>query len=151
MRAQWCLTLLLLLFIPLASPAQTRKAIVPPEFQGQGSDQVPFSPGILDGDTLYVSGEIGANLHTRKIPSDFGEEVKTCLENIRIVLKAAGMDYPNIDFVQVYLVNMDQFKPMNEVYASIIKPPRPARVTVGVTRLAVPDAHIEITVIAHKK
>lgn len=140
----------LVLFIPLGVSAQTRKVITPPEFRGQGSDRVPFSPGVLDGNTLYVSGQIGADLSTRKIPDDFDSEVRTCLQNIRIVLKAAGMDYANIDFVQVFLVNMDQFQRMNAVYASIIKSPRPARVTVGVTQLAVPNAHIEISIIARK-
>lgn len=140
----------LLLLIPLGVSAQTRRTITPPEFEGQGSDRVPFSPGLLDGNTLYVSGQIGADLHTRTIPNDFEAEVRTCFENIRIVLQAAGMDYENIDFVQVYLVNMDQFARMNAVYASIIKSPRPARVTVGVTQLAVPKAHIEISVIARK-
>ncbi|MBZ5537867.1 MAG: RidA family protein [Acidobacteriia bacterium] len=140
----------LLLLIPFVASGQSRRAIAPPEFEGQGSDRVPFSPGILDGNTLYVSGQIGVDLHNRKIPDEFEAEVRTCLQNIRIVLKAAGMDYGNIDFVQVYLVNMDQFTRMNAVYASMIKSPRPARVTAGVTQLAVPNAHIEISVIAHK-
>lgn len=150
MRTILCYTAFLMLLIPLATSGQTRRAITPPEFEGQGSDRVPFSPGILVGDTLYVSGQIGVDLRTRKIPDDFEAEIKTCLQNIRIVLKAAGMDYENIDSVQVYLVNMDHFARMNAVYASMIKPPRPARATVGVTQLAVPNAHIEISAIAHK-
>lgn len=134
----------------IALHAQERKVISPPEFGQQGSDRIPFSPGILDGNTLYVSGEIGADLKTRSIPSDFETEVKTCLQNIRLVLKAAGMDYSNVVFVQVYLTDMSRFQLMNEAYATVFKAPRPARVTVGVNALAVPNAHVEITVIARK-
>jgi 2-iminobutanoate/2-iminopropanoate deaminase len=134
----------------IAAHTQERKVISPPEFGQQGSDRIPFSPGILDGNKLYVSGEIGADLKTHSIPTDFKTEVKTCLENIRLVLRAAGMDYSNVVFVQVYLTDMTRFQEMNEVYASIFKTPRPARVTVGVNALAVPNAHVEITVIARK-
>jgi hypothetical protein len=40
------------------------------------------------GDTLYVSGEIGFDLHTGQIPKDLDAEVKACLDNIGIVLKS---------------------------------------------------------------
>src|SRR5580658_8754955 len=106
--------------------------IAPPEFAGQGSDATPFSPGILDGGTLYVSGEIGADLKTRKIPPDFETEMKTCLENIRLILKAADMDFQNLDSVQIFLTDISMFGRMNVVYASMIKEPRPARYTIGV-------------------
>jgi enamine deaminase RidA (YjgF/YER057c/UK114 family) len=52
--------------------------------------------------------------------------------------------------VQVYLTDIDLFSRMNAVYGSVFKEPRPARTTVGVTKLAAPAAHIEITVTARK-
>jgi 2-iminobutanoate/2-iminopropanoate deaminase len=127
-----------------------RTVIRPTEWGAPGPNSLPLSPGILRGDTLYVSGEIGADAHTGKIPEDFETEMKTCLANIQSILKTANMDYSNIDSVQVYLTDMDLYKRMNEVYASVIQPPRPARVTVGVTRLAIPGTHVEISVIANK-
>jgi enamine deaminase RidA (YjgF/YER057c/UK114 family) len=45
---------------------------------------------------------------------------------------------------------MDLFPRMNAVYTSYFKEPRPARTTVGVTRLASAKAHVEITVTARK-
>ena len=48
------------------------------------------------GHTLFASGEIGADLHTREIPKDFEAEVKTYLDNIGIILRAAGMDYSDV-------------------------------------------------------
>jgi 2-iminobutanoate/2-iminopropanoate deaminase len=66
------------------------------------------------------------------------------------VLKAAGMKYDDVVSVQVYLTDMDLFARMNAVYTTIFKSPRPARTTVGVTKLASAAAHIEITVTARK-
>jgi enamine deaminase RidA (YjgF/YER057c/UK114 family) len=97
-----------------------------------------------------VAGQTGEDLKTREIPADFEAEVKTCLERIGIILKAAGMTYRDAVSVQVYLTDMDLFARMNTVYTSYFKDPRPARTTVGVTRLVTAKAHIEISVTARK-
>jgi 2-iminobutanoate/2-iminopropanoate deaminase len=135
---------LVLLVLPLAAE---KKAIVPPEFAGGNPN---FSPGILVDGTLYVSGQIGRDLKTKQFPADFESEVKTVLGNIGIVLKAGGMTYKDVVSVQVYLTDMDHFARMNAVYSTFFPDPRPARTTVGVTKLAAPEAHIEITVTAKK-
>ncbi len=109
-----------------------------------------FSPGILVDGTLYISGQIGQDLKTKDVPADFETEVKTCLDNIGIVLKAAGMTFDDVIAVQVYLTDMDLFSRMNAVYGGVFKAPRPSRTTVGVTKLANAKAHIEITVTARK-
>ena len=66
------------------------------------------------------------------------------------MLKAAGMTYKDAVSVQVYLTDMDLFPKMNAVYITFFPDPRPSRTTVGVTKLAAPAAHIEITVTARK-
>ncbi len=138
----------LILLLPLAEAE--KKIITPEEFQRPGQDAPLFSPAILDGGTLYISGEIGADLKTRKIPDNFEAEVRTCLENIGLILKAAKMDYKDVDSVQIFLTDMSLFSRMNAVYSSVMKAPRPARATVGVAALASPQAHIEISMIAGK-
>ena len=107
----------------------------------------PFSPGILSGGTLYVSGTTGHDVMTGKLPGQFEDEVKQALENIGVVLKEGGMGYENAVSVQVYLTDMDLFQRMNQVYMTYFKEPRPTRTTVGVAKL-VGGAHIEITVTA---
>ena len=109
-----------------------------------------FSPGILVDGTLYVSGQTGGDLKTREVPADFETEVKTCLDNIGIILKAAGMTYEDVVSVQVYLTDVDLFARMNAVYSTYFKAPRPTRTTVGVAKLASPKPRIEITVTARK-
>ena len=139
---------LLLCTIPLLAE---KKAITPPEFASTpGRAALPFSPGILVDGTLYVAGQVGRSVKTGEFPSDFEQEVKLCLENVGIVLKAAGMSFDDVVSVQVYLTDIGQFTKMNAIYAGFFKDPRPARTTVGVAKLGAPNAHIEITVTAHK-
>ena len=122
-----------------------KKAIQPKEFPKGG----PFSPGILSDGTLYVAGQVGRDLATNKYPEAFEAEVETCLKNIGIILKEAGMDFSNAVTVQVYLTDIALFPRMNAVYTKFFPEPRPARTTVGVAKL-VGTARIEITVTARK-
>ena len=138
--------LILTLAISLSAWAASKKAVQPKEFPAGR----PFSAGILTRDgTLYVSGMTGSDLKTGAIPGDFEAEAKLCFDEIGMVLKEAGMTFDNAVSVQVYLTDMSLFPRMNAVYTTYFKEPRPARTTVGVTKLA-NAAHMEVTVTAHK-
>ena len=67
-----------------------------------------------------------------------------------MILKKAGYDFGDAVAVQVYLTDMELFQRMNAVYMKYFPEPRPARTTVGVTKLA-GAFKIEITVTAWKK
>lgn len=121
-----------------------KKIILPPGAKPGGN----FSPGILTGGTLYLSGQDGAD-STGKIPGDFDAEVKQCLENIATILKAGGMSPADVVSVQVYLTDASKFQRMNAVYTGFFKDPRPTRTTVVVAALVGPG-NIEITVTARK-
>ena len=109
-----------------------------------------YSAGIQFGDTLYVSRIYRRRSENRKGPESFEDEVKQCLASIGATLHAGKMDYSDAVAVQVYMTDMDLFQRMNAVYIQTFKEPRPTRTTVGVTKLAAPGAHIEITVTARK-
>jgi 2-iminobutanoate/2-iminopropanoate deaminase len=150
MRIHICSVILSALLLTAAQAAD-RRTIVPAEFApAAGAAGPPYSPGILIDGTLYVAGQIGQDLKTKEIPSDFESEVKTCLERAGIVLKAAGMSFQDAVTVQVYLTDIDLFARMNAVYTTYFREPRPARTAVAVSKLPVAGAHIEITVTARK-
>jgi len=132
--------------VTAALSAQSRQVIRPKDFP----TGTPYSPGILTDGTLYIAGQTGADLKTNAIPAEFEAELKQCLDRIGMVLKEAGMNFDDVVAVQVYLTDMDLFPRMNAVYTTYFKEPRPARTTVGVTKLA-GGAHAEITVTAHKR
>lgn len=124
-----------------------KKILNPPEL---GTPSPNFSAGILSDGTLFAAGQIGTDLKSNQIPDSFEDEVKACLDRVGIILKAGGMKFEDAVSVQVYLTDIDLFARMNAVYTTYFKAPRPARTTVGVTKLASPKARIEITVTARK-
>jgi 2-iminobutanoate/2-iminopropanoate deaminase len=138
-------TALLILLLACGAAWCQKRLIHPKQFPAGR----PFSPGLLVDGTLYVSGQIGEDLKTRKIPEEFEAEVRQCLDNIGLVLKEGGMSFEDVVSVQVYLTDMDLFQRMNKVYVTYFKEPRPTRTTVGVTRLAAP-ARAEITMTARR-
>ena len=135
---------LLLLLLVLPALAE-KKIIYPPEFR----PNAPFSPGVLVNGTLYVAGQTGTDLKTNKLPENFQDEVRTCLDRVGIILKAAGMDYSDAVNVTVYITDIGMFQQMNEVYTTYFKANRPARATVQVAGL-VGGARVEISVTASK-
>lgn len=149
MRINICLLALVALSLTAPLSAE-KKAINPPEFSAAGAPSLPFSPGILVDGTLYVAGQIGRDLKTGAVPEDFEQEVKLCLSHIETVLKAANMGFKDVVSVQVYLTDVELFGRMNAVYGAIFKDPRPARTTVGIAKLVVPNARVEITATARK-
>ena len=138
---KWLILTMLIVMPVLAE----KKIIYPPEFR----PNAPFSPGVLVDGTLYVAGQTGTDLKTNKLPDNFQDEVRSTLNRIGIVLKAAGMDYSDAVSVIVYMTDLTQFAQMNEVYTTYFKANRPVRATVQVAGL-VGGAKVEISVTAHK-
>src|ERR1700686_1913377 len=99
--------LLCTLLLICALSAAEKKAIRPKEFVNAAGPRLPYTPGILIDGTLYAAGQTGRDLKTNKIPENFETEVKTCLNNIAIVLKEAGMSFDDAVAVQVYLTDLD--------------------------------------------
>jgi len=132
--------------IGLSYGAGAKRKIVTPKDFAAGR---PFSAGIQVGDTLYVSGQTGTDPKTQKVPENFDEEVRQCLENVGVILKAGGMDFQDAVSVQVYLTDMSMFQRMNAVYVHTFPDPKPTRTTVGVAALS-GGSHIEVTVTARK-
>ena len=83
------------------SPAQKKEIgseLVPP--------RTPHSPGILAGETLYISGLQGTDPQTHTLQKDFAHEATNSLENIGRVLKDAGMSYSDAVSVQIFVADM---------------------------------------------
>jgi 2-iminobutanoate/2-iminopropanoate deaminase len=111
---------------------------------------LPFSDAVLAGDTLYLSGNIGLDPKTGKVPDDFTEEARQALKNLGAVLKTAGYDYKDVVKVNVFLADMARFNEWNKVYQEFFAGDFPARSTVGVNGLAL-GAKLEVEMVAVKK
>ena len=108
----------------------------------------PFSQGIRDGGKIYVSGQGPIDPETGEIVSeDIEEQTAQTLENIDSVLRAAGRSLDDVVKATVFVMDMDDYDAINEVYAEYMSDPYPARSAVQVEDLPV-DIGVEIEVIA---
>jgi 2-iminobutanoate/2-iminopropanoate deaminase len=111
---------------------------------------LPFSDGIVAGDTLYVAGQEGTGPGDKLVSGGIGPETTAALENIQKIVKAAGFEMKDIVSVTVYLADIHEFPEMNKIYKTVMPDPKPARATVQAAAL-VNDARIEISAIASKQ
>ena len=109
----------------------------------------PYSPGVLVGDTLYISGQVDKDPKTGKQPTGIAEQTRMAMTNMGHVLRAAGMDFGNVVSCHVQLADMGSYKEMNEVYGSFFGPDHfPARTTLEFPGLP-NGANIEVSCIAY--
>lgn len=111
---------------------------------------LPFSDGIVAGNTLYIAGQEGTDESNKLVAGGIGPETTATLENIQKVLKAAGFELKDVVSVTVYLADIHEFPDMNKVYKGVMPDPKPARATIQAAAL-VNNARIEISAIAVKQ
>jgi 2-iminobutanoate/2-iminopropanoate deaminase len=108
----------------------------------------PVSAGVLVGDRLYFSGVFGRDVKTGNVPSDPAQQVQVAFDQLSQTLKAAGMDFRNVVFVNPYLTDRMPMDVMNKIYAAKFEfGNTPARATIKVASLP-HDANIEFTGVA---
>ncbi len=133
----------LLVSIAAAAAAADKKIITP-----EGSELgLPFSPGVLSGDFLYIAGAIGNKPGTLELPEGIEAQVRQTMANQEAVLKAAGMDFSRVVSVTVYLSDARYFAAMNDVYKTYFPKDPPVRATVEAD-IAIPGALVELSMIA---
>ena len=136
------MTVLVLLCLPFVESgyAQHKKVIA-------GGEGLPFSDGIVVGNTLYISGQQGTDQQGKLKAGGISQQTQATLENIARIVKQAGFELKDIVAVNVYLADINDFAEMNKVYKSFLPDPKPTRTTVQAAGL-VNHAKIEISAIA---
>ena len=111
----------------------------------------PYNQAVLVGDTLFISGQIGLEpLKMKLVDGDIKTETKQVMENLNAVLKAAEMDFSNVVKSTIFLIDMNDFGIVNEVYGAYFdQDSAPARETVAVKTLP-KNVRVEISMIATK-
>jgi 2-iminobutanoate/2-iminopropanoate deaminase len=118
--------------------------VIPPGYKSEES----ASPGILTHDRVFVSAMPGSDPSTGKVPDDPATQVDLALGRMEAVLKAAGLDFRHMVFVNPYLTADIPMQVMNQRYALRFEfGNTPARATIEVSSLP-GGAHIEYTGVA---
>jgi 2-iminobutanoate/2-iminopropanoate deaminase len=108
----------------------------------------PYSPAVVAGTFVFVSGQSGRHPQTDAVSEDVEVQTEQCLQNIATILEAAGSSLSKVVRCGVFLVDMQDFKKMNGVYARVFGDHRPARTTVAVSELPGPGLKVEIDAVA---
>lgn len=108
----------------------------------------PYSSAVIVGNLVYVSGQSGRDPKTDAVSDDLEVQTEVCLKNVATILEAAGSSLSKVVRCGVFLVDMNDFKKMNGVYARMFGDHRPARTTVAVSELPGPGLKVEIDAVA---
>ena len=115
----------------------------PAPFQG-----APYSQAIKAGGFVFVSGQLGlAPGASEMVGSTIQEQTEQILDNLAAILAEAGSGLDRIVKTTVFLVSLDDFQGMNDVYARRVGDSPPARSTVEIAALP-SGALVEIEAIA---
>jgi 2-iminobutanoate/2-iminopropanoate deaminase len=141
----------LLLGAAIATAATAGAASARRYFNAPGkSPDLPFSDGVLVGDTLYLAGKLGIDPKTGKVPAAVEDEARLALESLQATLKQAGMSMDDLVQVQVYCSDVALFDSWNKVYRTFFKKELPARAFLGSGKL-LREARFEIMGIAARR
>lgn len=132
----------------MSENAAKKRVYVPPP-SGFGPP-LPFSSGVLVGDTFYLSGHIGFDPATRKVPEVLEREIEYLMNGMKDTLAKAGLGMDDLVYVQIFCPAVSLFDRFNAVYRKYLKEPYPARAFVGSGPLLL-GAHFEIQAIAVRK
>ncbi|ADO07172.1 RidA family protein [Helicobacter pylori] len=110
----------------------------------------PYSQAIATNDLVFVSGQLGIDVSTGEFKgADIHSQTTQSMENIKAILKEAGLGMDSVVKTTILLKSLDDFSVVNEIYGSYFKEPYPARATFQVAKLP-KDALVEIEAIAIK-
>ncbi|MBL8524966.1 MAG: RidA family protein [Betaproteobacteria bacterium] len=94
-----------------------------------------YSQAVKVGNTVYLSGQIPLDPATMQLVEGFENQVKRVFDNLKAVCEAAGGSLNDLAKVNVFLIDLAHFAKVNEIMASYIGQPYPARAAIGVASL----------------
>jgi reactive intermediate/imine deaminase len=136
-------TILLTVLMSLSAFGAEKKVITP---TGGRAPVGPYSPGVMVGDYLYVSGQ-GAAKPDGSFHDTAEQQTEQSLNNVKAIVEGAGLTMEHVVYAHLYLKNMGALDDANRVWAKFFPKDPPARAIVGVTKMPT-DTPVEVTVVA---
>ena len=130
-----------LLLLWLAADRQVIQAAGAPPASG------PYSPGLVAGDYLYLSGHGVVRDRDGRLPPTPQACVRQTLDNVQELVTAAGLTMEHVVFLQVYLHESTPMAALDEVWPQYFPKNPPARAVLGVHRMPT-DTPVEINAVA---
>ena len=96
----------------------------------------PYSQAVKCGGMVYTAGQVALDPNTgQMVEGGIKEQTHQVFANLKAVLEAAGTSLENVVKATVFIVDMDKFGEVNEVYAEYFTGDFPASSCVEVSRL----------------
>jgi 2-iminobutanoate/2-iminopropanoate deaminase len=113
--------------------------------------QGPYSSVVRAGDFLFLSGQGPVDPATGVMQSEASvhEQTRLVLQNLQTVLQGCGAGLEDVVKCSVFLLDVNDFSAMNEVYAEVFGDTKPARTTVAAGMVA-PGMKVEIDCVAYR-
>jgi 2-iminobutanoate/2-iminopropanoate deaminase len=110
-----------------------------------------YNQAVWAHDTLYLSGQIAIDPATGELQTDnIQQQTRQVMENLGAILQAAGSGFDKVVKCSIFLDDIDNFQPVNEVYASYFEAESaPAREAIEAAHLP-KGVQVEISAIAVK-
>jgi len=110
----------------------------------------PYSQAIEFNNLIFTSGQIALDQKGQIVGDDIKSQTRQVLKNLKHILEENGSCLDCVIKTTIYLINIEDFASMNEVYSEFFSESKPARTTVEVSRLP-KNAKIEIDIIAFRR
>jgi enamine deaminase RidA (YjgF/YER057c/UK114 family) len=109
----------------------------------------PYSPGVLCGDFLYVSGLASRPAAGGDIPPDFPTQFRNSITNVRMIVEAGGFSLKDVVYSQVHLTDMTQFPAMAALWKEQFPDGGPAFSVLGMARMPT-DTPVQINAVVSR-
>jgi len=133
MRLRKIVVSILFLVLCVAAGAADRKFIVKPRSGDRNG--LPFSEGVLVGNTLYISGHVGLDAKTNMPPASPEDEARLVMDAIKQTVESAGLSMDDVVSMQVFCTDLKFYDTFNTVYKAYFHGDYPARAFVGAANL----------------
>jgi|1185.fasta_scaffold1357688_1 2-iminobutanoate/2-iminopropanoate deaminase len=133
MRLRKIVVSVLFLVLCAAAGAADRKYIVKPRSGDRTA--LPFSEGVLVGNTLYIAGHIGLDAKTNMPPASPEDEARLVMNDIKQTVESAGLTMDDVVSIQVFCTDLKLYDTFNGVYKTYFHGDFPARAFLGAASL----------------
>lgn len=132
MKMRVMVTVMILTFC-VAAGAADRKYLVKP--RASDMKALPYSEGVLVGNTLYIAGHIGLDPKTGAPPASAEDEARMVMDGIKQTVELAGLTMDDVVSVQIFCTDLKFYDTFNSVYKNYFHGDYPARAFVGTDKL----------------
>ncbi len=101
-----------------------------PQLPDTPTSHLPFSPCVVVGDLIFVSGQASVDKEGKIVSDTFEGEFRRSIENVRLVLEAAGSDLAHVVQTRNYVRDPADLPLYNQLYREYFPQPSPARTTI---------------------